>query len=529
MKKMFSYDDYMLEMIAEAAKDEELHLMISQKLRDILKSLNHPIAQAIIDNVDSHDNSYKVTYVDIDDSDPEKKDMVSFINSNKVLDLVAKDMGTKIDRKKEISDTELNTFKRDAYNKQYRFYDAKTRSKTKIGRLVVKLFPGTYKQSGDPGKDIESFVNRFKAARDTSKFEIVKEDDIKHWYNEKQYMQGGGQLNNSCMRYGSCEDYLELYSMNPDKVSLVILKDPEDDEKIRGRAILWELDYPSGRTFMDRIYTVNDSDILLFQDFAKENGWYHKVYQNMDEDGPWMDTKTGKEVYTSFQIDGLKDPGSGGYPYMDTMKYFDGDSISNDSGNVSSGYKKLEDTGGGYEEDGIWSDFYNENIDPDSDYMIHCDRVDDDGDAYRYEDDCYYSDFYSEYICNDYADSNMEELDHYDEHYDRYRDYGDYITTYEGNTCDERYAENNFSWSDYHDEWVEDAVWSEYHNTHIAEDDAVEVYTDVEAYDTDWRAGGDGSYWEWEHDGNDYDEDITEEELREHHDLDDDDEDEDDE
>ena len=35
---------------------------------------------------------------------------------------------------------------------------------------------------------------------------------------------------------------------------------------------------------MDRIYVINDSDVQLFRDYAKENGWYSKYYNNSGAD-----------------------------------------------------------------------------------------------------------------------------------------------------------------------------------------------------------------------------------------------------
>ncbi len=531
MKKISSFNDYLVDMLLEATEEaavtDELRLVISDTLRKYLINIDHPIARDIVQNADASNVEYKVTYIDIDDSDPNKKDMVSFMSSYKAIDALMKSKDIKKDG--VLSDTELKTIKNQVYNTPDKFFlDQKNRPKTKIGRVVSKLFPGKYKQSGDPKKDIESFVNMFKAARDTSKFEVVQGDDIQYWYNEEQYVPGGGQLNNSCMRYDSCEDYLQLYADNPDKVSLVILKDTEDNEKIRGRAILWNLDRPSGRTFMDRIYTVKDSDVILFQDYARENGWIHKKYQNMSEDDPFVDTRTGEDMDINFVVNGLSDPGDGGYPYMDTMKFYDGYTISNNNQSLgNSNVKKLEDTSGGSEEGGEYSDFYDEYVDTED--MMYCDRYTG-SDAYRYEDDCYYSDFYGETIANDYAENEMEELDHYDDYVDKYRENGDYITTYEGNTCDEDYAMNNFAWSEYEGEWLEEWEDSIYHDGPIPRDNAIEVYTDVEGFYTDLRIDNesDGHWWRWEHDGENYDDDITEEELREHHGLDEDDEDEED-
>ena len=61
---------------------------------------------------------------------------------------------------------------------------------------------------------------------------------------------------------------------SPEVCTLVIYKSDDDTDKILGRALLWKL--RDGKRFMDRIYTANDSDVQLFKDYAKENGWYTK-------------------------------------------------------------------------------------------------------------------------------------------------------------------------------------------------------------------------------------------------------------
>jgi hypothetical protein len=54
---------------------------------------------------------------------------------------------------------------------------------------------------------------------------------------------------------------------------------------------------------------------------------------------------------------------------------------------------------------------------------------------------------------------------------------------------------DNFRYSDYSDEWIH-------------EDNAVEVYTDEDKNDTDWRDKNDGTYYEHT-DGELYDNDVT--------------------
>ena len=504
MKKLITFDDYMLEMLSEAVSKDKLNLVISTNLKIVLESISdNTIAKHILLNSDDDTNEFKVTYLDIDDSNPNKKDMISFMNSNKVIDQVMKDRN--IPRDDNMGDELLKSIKDATYTNQSQFYKLKTRSKTSIGRIVGKLFPNKFKEA-----EVEEFVNRYKASRDTSNFEIVTGETLRHWYHEKNYAEGGSSLNGSCMKDDECQPYMDIYVENPDDISLLILKDKNDPKKIRGRALVWNLYLPSGRTFLDRIYTTQDSEVVLFKEYAKEHGWIYKVYQNADEGGPWYDTKTNKETVEDLVVYSLNEPTSEQYPYMDTMKFFDGQSISNSGQQVGSSPKKLEDVDGGFDEGGEWVEHYNEYIP--EDVLQWCDV----GSCYRKEEDTYYSEFYDGYVAEDYAEEEMEELDHAEDWDDRYRKHGDYITTYDGNTCDEKYAENNFVWSEYHGDWLEDGVYSEYYQDLIARNEAVEVYTDAGKNNKDWRIehSGDGGWWTWDYDDEMYDDDVTEEELK---------------
>ena len=122
-------------------------------------------------------------------------------------------------------------------------------------------------------QELEDFVIKFNNEVKTKKenlfknFEIVKGDDIKKYYLEDNYESGNHTLGGSCMRYSRCQPYLNIYSKNPEQVSLVILRSDEDPEKIKGRALLWNAYYLTsnqddynGKLFMDRIYTNNSKD-----------------------------------------------------------------------------------------------------------------------------------------------------------------------------------------------------------------------------------------------------------------------------
>ena len=194
-------------------------------------------------------------------------------------------------------------------------------------------------------KDIEQFVNLYKSTVDKlndkfSYFEIVSGSDIAYWYNHRNYFVRSGTLGNSCMSNVPGR-YLEIYTANPNQCSLVIFKSQDDTEKIVGRALLWTL--PDGKKFVDRIYVINDSDVQLFRDYAKENGWYSKYYNNSGADTKAYSPEGGT-VDLNLRIT-LDKKDYDNFPYLDTLKYFTPGSGILDP---YDGEYLLEDTGGGH-------------------------------------------------------------------------------------------------------------------------------------------------------------------------------------
>jgi hypothetical protein len=223
---------------------------------------------------------------------------------------------------------------------------SKNRQDVKVGRGSRALLKSAgIKDISD--KDYETFVNLFKATIDKlndkfSYFEVVKGDDIHYWYDSDRYFERRGTLGSSCMSSAD-EDWLEIYTSNPEKVNLVIFKSQDDDTKIIGRALLWTLN--DGKRFMDRIYTVNDSDVNLFREFAKENGWYSK-YQNGSSDSGRCNAPDGATVDLDLTVN-LGKSSYTSYPYLDTLKYFkEGSGILSNSKRGDA--ITLEDTEGGY-------------------------------------------------------------------------------------------------------------------------------------------------------------------------------------
>ena len=184
-------------------------------------------------------------------------------------------------------------------------------------------------------KEIEEFVNKFKSTYDIladafRMFEIVEGEDIRKYYNQKEYeSQSDGQLGNSCMKSASCSEYFDIYCLNPSKCKLVILKSKKG--KVKGRALLWKLD--DGLMYMDRVYTNNDADINLFYEFAKFNNW--KTQQNRPN---VMSITLNPIEYKKF-------------PYMDSLTvYYNKIHVLSNSSNTfpSSDCYSIQSTGGHY-------------------------------------------------------------------------------------------------------------------------------------------------------------------------------------
>ena len=66
-----------------------------------------------------------------------------------------------------------------------------------------------------------------------------------------------------------------LYTGNPDKIKLVILK---EDNKLIGRALLWISD--DGKLYLDRPYTRYDEDILLYKMYAEKKKIFNYYSEN---------------------------------------------------------------------------------------------------------------------------------------------------------------------------------------------------------------------------------------------------------
>jgi len=211
-------------------------------------------------------------------------------------------------------------------DKDFRRWNNNYRSETRIGRLLKKV---KYNDGSNNNiNTIETYVSEYKKIKQLFHFEIVKGKDIRYWYNYNNYEEGGGSLNNSCMRYAEMNYKFNIYVDNSQVCSMLIMKYEKNSDKIIGRSLIWETDKG---TYMDRIYTKNNVDKKLFEDYAKKNNWtiyneedkYNKLFVVTLNESYKQEKKSIFTKYINlFKKRKNDNPDNNLFPYMDTFKYY---------------------------------------------------------------------------------------------------------------------------------------------------------------------------------------------------------------
>lgn len=311
-----------------------LKLFISPRLMKILSNMLKTgdyqvktVANRIIGLTKNEEELFDISYLDIVDG---KNDVISYMPSPRAW------------RSMEFVD---QTIANKEPEKDCPMWTASGRQTTSPGKLITKLFDNFSDLA------IEKFVNTYKAEISAlfifDNFRVIKGEEIRKWYSEKNYSPGGGGLNNSCMRYDACQLFFDIYVENPEKCGLLILTD--FNNKLIGRALVWfGLRKPTDKTYMDRIYTIKQSDEELFKKYATGQGWIYK-YQQSAHDPSYIEN--GQRIQKSVALS-LKPKDYKKYPYMDTFKYYNTTTgrLGSDPGNPVENTKriKLEGTDGSY-------------------------------------------------------------------------------------------------------------------------------------------------------------------------------------
>ena len=367
------YNSFVDDLLLEKAINESF-LYLSPKVRKVLGKVftkNHSDIASEILSSEGSDVKPDITFVDLG-----KEGYLSFITMRNAKPLITNIYPStywalEIDNK-AMPDPQL--YSNDLYefdinkDKDSTGVFIKSRNEVGLGRFVNKLFPGKYNS-----KEVEDFVNNFKAAllKTTESFEIVEGEEIAKWYWYENYKEDSGTLGSSCM--AKKRNIFDIYIQNQDVCKLLILV---EDDKLIGRALVWKLNtIKSGKTnvelsesgmfFMDRQYTIKESDVQKFRNYAKEKGWSYKSYNNHHSYGTI--NVNGEDKNLTFTVK-VADKDYNRYPYMDTFKRYD---VSNgilhnddEQDEEYEGQYILEDTGGGYTEieGGVYSEWYDRRI-----------------------------------------------------------------------------------------------------------------------------------------------------------------------
>jgi hypothetical protein len=419
IKKYIEFINESLELILES------NVVYSKNFKTVIGKIDHTIAKSILE-IENQDHPVRNNYLDVNLKENDKlgfipdrkaqeilndpKEYVNFIGSgggwlkNKEVNKSLFDKlgytyeeGTEPYKAESIevgeviskitSDTSGKTYAwvkfqagQGVYNmEKLRAVDNKEKALWSRGRQEIFVGRGIRALLTSSGikftdKELEEFVNLYKSTVDKMNdkfqyFELTKGSDIAHWYHWKNYLSRSGSLGSSCMSNVD-DDYFDIYMSNPDVCQLLILKSQEDETKIIGRALLWTT--RDGKKFMDRIYSINDSDVQLFRDYGKENGWYCKYYNQSTDSGYVIDPNSGDNMNLGEITIAIRKGYYNSYPYLDTLKYFN-PSAGTLSNKESSNCYTLESTDGDLG-----------NGDEDCDYCdgsgrVDCDNCDGDG------------------------------------------------------------------------------------------------------------------------------------------------------
>jgi len=361
MKKILSHNEFLSNLILEKVESGELPFKLSDRLVELLKKVNHKIKDRLLN--DNHNiTSSKFTLVDYDDNDIDK---FTYSNSPKIIEYITQ---------KTLTDSHIKNvttfFDYTEQNTDESIWK-QNRTPIRIGRFIIKLYGENagFSKEESTGNEVETFANlvievRQKEVIHKDEFKIVEGEDIIKYYNQDSYESDGkgSTLYGSCMKYEYCAPYLGFYIHN--NIKVVVLMSEKEEDKIIGRAVLWNIDEIDGaeveRKFLDRIYAIKSQDMGKFKELARKNGWLYKSKQDMWDTTDIVDSKDGSVGRKILKVNNIK--GYKAYPYMDTLKYFNlTDNFLTNSDTIEHNYV-LEDPDGGYvdgDEQYVFNQYHN--------------------------------------------------------------------------------------------------------------------------------------------------------------------------
>lgn len=301
---------------------KELTPLLADSLKDCLitiyKSHNSQIAKDLLDAQDLIE-TYNVTFRQSYGLDQYQLELLKGVFDSKISLLITDEVRA-LSIRKDVFEIAFTPKGKDLIysNESQRTWSREGRQTGKPGRIIKKLLAKDYKE-----RDIELFSNQLKAEiMNFGDFQIVSGEDICYWYRSENYYKIAGTLGNSCMRYDECQCYFEVYK---DLAKMLICV---KDNLLLGRAIVWEID---GITYMDRVYVCLDYLEEQFYQYAMEKGWTIRENNSLlyDENSQrWLEASDNYKVPKTLDITLTCVYKYPRFPYMDSFRYFDPDTLT---------------------------------------------------------------------------------------------------------------------------------------------------------------------------------------------------------
>ncbi len=335
--RLLKYCDFLLEERSELKS----RMRYSNEMRNKLKKIGGKVAEALLDIENSEQ---EFTYIDLG----EKDNTITLIEVDKVFDYM---------RSRDMSPGYLSRFIRINWLKK----EDVRHVELKIGKFTKALLFDTFT---DP--EYGEFVDKWRALKDESTFELWKGQEIIEAYTTGNYEEcSGSTLDNSCM---NDSEYVLFYSAVGGCEVLVLLdEDRSYGPTVKGRAIIWT-DY-KGRRIMDRVYYNFGKDYQKFLNWAKENNVYYKKHNGTGGPNTFVLGDKEEKLMTKIKVPNVFTYRGDGFPYMDTFYYAQDEWLMNYEPEEGR-YYKLQDTDGEYEEFNALEDIYGEEIEDENDYVF---------------------------------------------------------------------------------------------------------------------------------------------------------------
>lgn len=335
--RLLKYFDFLLEERSELKGQ----MRYSPEFKSKLEKIGGKVAEALLD-LEMTIQEY--TYIDLG----EKDNTITFIEVDKVFDFL---------KSKQMAPGYLNRFIRITWLSK----EDVRHVELKVGRFAKGLLFDTFT---DP--EYGEFVDKWRALKDISTFELWKGRDINDAYNTENYEDcSGSTLDNSCM---NDSEYVLFYSAIEGCEVLVLLdEDRSYGPTVKGRALVWT-DY-KGRRIMDRVYYNFSKDYQKFVNWAKENNVYYKKQNVSGGSNKFVLGDKEEKIQTKIKVPNVFTYRGDGFPYMDTFYYAQDEWIMNYEPEEGR-YYKLQDTDGEYEEFNSLVDICGEEIEDISDYVF---------------------------------------------------------------------------------------------------------------------------------------------------------------